>query len=209
MIKTTNLSYKYDEANAFDFPDLQCDSGEILLILGKSGIGKSTLLNLLGGLMPSKTGEVHIDQQNVSNLSKAKLDQFRGQNIGIIFQKPHFIHSISVIENLLLTQKLAKTKVDKSYCVQILDDLGIGSKAKSKIKNLSEGEKQRVSIARAVVNNPKLILADEPTSALDDENCEKVVTLLKDQAKRIGAALLVVTHDNRLKDIIDNQIILS
>ncbi len=209
MVQTHKLTYQYDGNNQFSFPDLSCASGEILLILGKSGIGKSTLLNLLGGLMPSRSGEILIDDTKISDLSLSKLDKFRGSNIGIVFQKPHFISSISVIENLLLTQKLAKVGVDKNVCLQILEDLGIAKKANAKISNLSEGEKQRVSIARAIVNKPKLILADEPTSALDDENCQKVVDLLNQQAKKIGAALMIVTHDKRLKDIIDNQIILS
>lgn len=209
MITTTDLSYQYDKDNAFRFPDISCGSGEKLLILGRSGIGKSTLLNLLGGLMPAQSGGITIDGTEISGLGSAGLDKFRGKNIGIIFQKSHFIESISVLENLLLTQKLAKAKVSASDCRELLRELNIEDKADSKIKNLSEGEKQRVSIARAIVNQPKLILADEPTSALDDDNCQKVIDLLDRQAKKIGAALLIVTHDNRLKDIIDNKIILS
>jgi len=209
MITTTDLSYQYNAENAFRFPDISCGSGEKLLILGRSGIGKSTLLNLLGGLMPAQSGEIVIDTKKISGLGSADLDRFRGKNIGIIFQKSHFIESISVLENLLLTQKLAKAKVSVSDCRELLRELNIEDKADSKIRNLSEGEKQRVSIARAIVNQPKLILADEPTSALDDDNCQKVIDLLDKQAKKIGAALLIVTHDNRLKDIIDNKIILS
>ncbi len=209
MIKTSDLTYKYPQGPQFSFPDFTCDSGEKLLILGKSGIGKSTLLNLLGGLTKAKTGKIHIDNHEVSSFSISKLDAFRGANIGIIFQKNHFISSISVLENLMLTQKLAGVKIDRKRCDQLLEELGIGNKANSKVNNLSEGEKQRVSIARAVVTNPKLILADEPTSALDDDNCQKVIELMDNQAKKVGAALLIVTHDNRLKDIIDNQIILS
>lgn len=209
MITTSNLSYKYDAQNAFEFPDIHCESGQKLLILGRSGIGKSTLLNLLGGLMPAKSGEIDIAGQKISGMGSAQLDRFRGKNIGIIFQKNHFIESISVLDNLLLTQKLAKAKVSSDDCIAILKELDIQDKAGSRIKNLSEGEKQRVSIARAIINQPKLILADEPTSALDDGNCQKVIDLLDQQAQKIGAALLIVTHDNRLKDIIDHQIVLS
>ena len=209
MIKTSDLTYQYPQGPTFSFPDFECHSGDKLLILGKSGIGKSTLLNLLGGLTKAKTGKIFIDDNEVSKYSISKLDAFRGANIGIIFQKNHFISSISVIENLLLTQKLAGIKIDRKRCKQLLEDLGIADKADKKVNNLSEGEKQRVSIARAVVTSPKLILADEPTSALDDENCQKVIDLMETQAKKVGAALLIVTHDNRLKDIIDNQIVLS
>lgn len=209
MIKTSDLNYQYDKQNAFSFPDINCGAGEILLILGKSGIGKSTLLNLLGGLMQAKSGEINIDGQDISGMGSAALDKFRGKNIGLIFQKSHFIESISVLDNLLLTQKLAKAQVSSDECLSILQELDIQEKAGSYIRNLSEGEKQRVSIARAIVNKPKLILADEPTSALDDGNCQKVVELLNKQAQKIGAALLIVTHDNRLKELIDNKIELS
>jgi len=143
------------------------------------------------------------------SLGASKLDRFRGQNIGIIFQKNHFIESLNVIENLMLSQKLAGVTIDKNFCLKTLQALNIDHKAKSKIRNLSEGEKQRVNIARAVVHKPKLVLADEPTSALDDENCAKVVDLLRNQAQEIGAALLIVTHDTRLKSIVEKQIVLS
>ncbi len=209
MIRTAELQFRYDKENAFSFPDLSCAKGEMLLILGKSGIGKSTLLNLLGGLMKPNHGSIQINETELVNLGTSTLDRFRGENIGIIFQKNHFIESLNVLENLLLSQKLAGAKVDKAFCLKTLETLNIQHKAKSKIRNLSEGEKQRVNIARAVVHKPKVVLADEPTSALDDENCAKVVELLRTQAQEIGAALLIVTHDTRLKNIVEKQIVLS
>lgn len=208
MLKTCDLKYEYKSGAKFDFPDLFCASGEILLILGQSGIGKSTLLNLLGGLMPTRKGEILIDGKNIAELSTAKLDQIRGAEVGFVFQKPHFISAITVVENLLLVQKLSKTPKNKTRCLEVLKFLGLEEKANRYINSLSEGEKQRVSIARAVINNPKIILADEPTSALDDSNCKKVVELLSGLAKDLGAALIIVTHDQRLKDLIVNQITL-
>lgn len=142
-------------------------------------------------------------------LNRKSIDKFRGQNIGIVFQKPHFIASISILQNLLLTQSLAEKPRNKTEIMAILDGLEISHRASAKPSQLSQGELQRASVARAVLNKPRVILADEPTSALDDESCEQVVELLQKTAAELGAALLIVTHDGRLKDIVEHQIILA
>ena len=209
VLKITSLKYKYPNGESFDFPDFECKEKEQLLVLGSSGVGKSTLLHLLGGLLTTKHGSIELDGQNMTKLSNKALDQFRGTNIGIIFQKNHFISSLSVLDNLLMSQYFCGGKEDEAKCKSLLDRLNIADKANKLINTLSEGQKQRVAIARAVANSPKLILADEPTSALDDDNCREVITLLEEQAELAGAALVIVTHDARLKDIIPNQITLS
>ena len=209
MISTRNLSYAYPGGQQISFPDMDCQSGNILLVLGKSGIGKTTLLHLLGGLIGIQQGEIKIGDQSVQALDDKQMDKFRGKNIGIIFQNNHFVQSLNVLENLLLSQSLAGIPVDKNLCQKWLDKLAIGPKAKSSLHQLSQGERQRVAIARALVNAPKLILADEPTSALDDENTKSVIALLQEQARELGSALIIVTHDTRLKNIISDQITLS
>lgn len=206
MLKTEGVHFRYDATNAFAFPDIRCDRKESLLILGNSGVGKSTLLHLLAGLMQPTSGSIIIDDQDITELSGAAMDRFRGDNIGIIFQKNHFVEALSVIENLTLAQYLAGANQDKSACQNLLDRLNIGRKAHQNIKTLSQGEMQRVAIARALVNGPQVIFADEPTSALDDENCQSVIELLQEQAAIAEAALVIVTHDNRLKDIMNNQV---
>lgn len=208
VLKTTSLKYKYSNGESFDFPDFECKEKEQLLILGSSGVGKSTLLHLLGGLLTTKQGSIELAGQNMTKLSNKALDQFRGTNIGIIFQKNHFISSLSVLENLLMSQYFSGGKEDEAKCKSLLERLNIEDKKDKPINTLSEGQKQRVAIARALANSPKLILADEPTSALDDDNCKEVITLLEEQAELAGAALVIVTHDARLKDIISNQITL-
>lgn len=206
MLQTKNLKFSYDGKNYLDFPDINCQRGEQWLLLGQSGSGKTTLLHLLGGLRKPRQGEILINGENTNQLSSTALDQFRGKNIGIVFQKPYFVRALTVEENLMLAQELAGQDIDKDYIFKLLNQLNVGHKFKSKTENLSEGEKQRVSIARALVNRPTVILADEPTSALDDKNCLEVIRLLEQQSKEANATLLIVTHDGRLKELIKNQI---
>jgi ABC-type lipoprotein export system ATPase subunit len=209
MLVTNNLSYTYKGSNeVLKFPDVVCETGEHWLLLGQSGSGKTTLLHLLGGLLKPKNGFVKVGKTEIQQLKTAALDSFRGQNIGIIFQKPHFVSALNVEENLQVAQFLVNKKQDKNRIKELLESVNLGHKLKSKTSDLSEGEKQRVSIARALVNRPVVILADEPTSALDDKNCAEVVKLLEKQAKEQNATLLIVTHDNRLKDYFKNQITL-
>ena len=198
MISTKSLNFKYNEEASFSFPDINLDKDENLLIIGSSGIGKTTLLHLLAGLLESNSGSITLYGQDISKLNQHQTDKFRGQNIGIVFQKPHFVNSLTVKENLQLAQYLGNKK-DQNRIIDILSSLDILDKENKKPKKLSQGEKQRASIAMAIVNSPKLILADEPTSSLDDENCDRVIKLLKKQASEFKAQLIVITHDNRLK----------
>ncbi len=198
MIITKDLKFKYNDQASFSFPDIKLAKDENLLIIGNSGIGKTTLLHLLAGLLKSNSGLINLYEQDINNLTQYQMDKFRGQNIGIVFQKPHFVNSLTVKENLQLAQYLGN-KEDKNRVIDILSSLDILDKKNKKPKKLSQGEKQRASIAMAIVNSPKLILADEPTSSLDDENCERVIRLLKKQASEFKAQLIVITHDNRLK----------
>jgi ABC-type lipoprotein export system ATPase subunit len=209
MISTQNLKYTYSGGTLLEFPDFSCDAKDVMLILGTSGVGKTTLLHLLGGILTTQQGSIRINGTEINKLSGAALDKFRGQNVGIVFQQNHFVHSVNVLENVLLAQSMAGNPKDKNQCMTLLERLNIGHKAKKSIRNLSEGEKQRVAIARALINSPRLILADEPTSALDDANCNEVLLLLEEQAKAVGSALIIVTHDTRLKDKIAHRIILQ
>ena len=206
MVKINGLTYNYSSEVQLKFPDFSLSKGEQALILGQSGCGKTTLLHLLSGLLKPNSGDVDVENENISKMSGATLDNFRGANIGIVFQTPHFIEALTVKENLTLTQTLAGKSKNVAKIKSLLTDLGVESKLNSKLNALSVGEKQRVSIARALINSPALILADEPTSALDDKNCDAVLTLVREQAKKHNSTLLIVTHDNRLKDQFDKRI---
>ncbi len=208
MLQTQSLEYSYDGQEFLKFPDIACQKGEQWLLLGKSGSGKTTLLHLLGGLRKPQRGQVVVDGTALDSLSGAGLDQFRGKHIGIVFQQPHFVRSLSVLENMQLAQYLAGEPTSKDRISQLLDRLNIGHKLDDRPDQLSQGEQQRLAIARALVNRPTVILADEPTSALDDENCEEVVQLLERQAQEEQATLMIVTHDGRLKERFEHQILL-
>ena len=196
MIVTKSLEFSYDNNFIFKFPNINLKSTENLLILGNSGIGKSTLLHNLAGILRPKSGTINIFNNDISKFSEYELDKFRGENIGIIFQKPHFVNSLTVGENLELAQFLGRN--NRGDIKLTLESLKILDKINKKPKELSHGEKQRVSIAIAIINSPKLILADEPTSSLDDSNCANVINILKEQALKYAAQLVVITgghHD--------------
>ena len=205
MIKTESLKFSYDGKKYFEFPDINLDSGENLLIIGNSGIGKTTLLHLLAGILKPESGLINVSGIDISKFSDTELDKFRGDNIGIVFQKPHFISSLTINENLKLAQYLSPSKTSGD-AKKILESLNIKDKYQQKPNQLSEGEKQRASIALALINSPSLILADEPTSSLDDFNCDNVIKLLKKQAKNHKAQLIVITHDARLKKHFKNNL---
>lgn len=171
-----------------------------MLILGKSGTGKSTLLHLLSGLIKPNSGDVVIDGMNINSYSDRALDKFRGEKIGLVFQKAHFVKSLSLKENLLLAQKLGGLKQDSKAIETTLESLNIADKINKRASEISVGEQQRASIARAILTKPSLILADEPTSALDDENAFNVANLLKKNADECNASLIIVTHDQRIKE---------
>ncbi len=206
MLVTQSLYFAYSSDTEFHFPDISLQEGDNLLVLGQSGVGKTTLLHLIAGLLQPKSGNIELRGTVIHELSSGKLDRFRGRNIGLVFQRPHFVQALSLRENLSLVQYLAGKPHDKMRINEVLKSLGIEGKGENKPYSLSQGEQQRAAIALAVINSPQLILADEPTSSLDDTNCTKVTTLLKEQAAETGAQLVIITHDQRLKDQFENTL---
>ncbi len=208
MLEASHLKYKYTSGVTLSFPSIEVTSGDSLLILGNSGSGKTTFLQLLAGIRKPTQGQIVFDGISLDSMSASTLDKFRGRNIGIVFQQPYFIDALTVEENMMASCYFSSMKRDDQRGVQLLDRLNIRQKAKSSPRQLSVGEQQRVGIALALINQPKLILADEPTSALDDNNAQAVLNLLREEADRLGSALIIVTHDKRLKDNIEQTITL-
>lgn len=202
MVQTSNLMYQYPGSIPIPFPDLRVEAGQALLIYGESGCGKTTLLHLLAGLRRPTSGQVIIRGDKFSDLSSPGMDQFRGRNIGIVYQQSYFIESLSILDNLLVSPYAA----GKSKAKDIANRLDIGGLLFRYPNQLSVGQQQRAAIARAVMNGPKLMLADEPTSALDNKNCSQVIDLLLEEAAANDAALIIVTHDDRLRAEISNCI---
>lgn len=209
MIRTSDLTYAYSGGSDISFPAIDIAQGAHYLILGTSGSGKTTLLHLLSGLLAPKQGTVQVQDTEINTLSGSKLDAFRGKHIGVVFQVPHFLAALTVSENLQIAQKLPGNAIDKKRIEQVLTQLNLGHKLNALPSNLSQGEKQRVSIARAIINKPAVIFADEPTAALDDKNTQEVTNILKETALENNATLIIVTHDNRLKTAFENKIILG
>ena len=206
MLKTERLSFSYNSSHIFTFPDILLQQGEDLLILGDSGVGKTTLIQILSGLLSPQSGFVEMNGTRFQNLSSKSLDQFRGSQIGMVFQKSHFVRNLSILDNLLLSLYLSNKLQDKKRAINLLQEIGLADKLNNMPDELSQGEQQRAAIATALIKKPDLILADEPTSSLDDNNCQKIITLLKDQASLTNAKLIIITHDQRLKDQFNTSI---
>lgn len=206
MISTKNITFSYNKDQTFIMPDLFCQAGSTILVTGNSGKGKTTYLHILAGLLQPNSGEIVIDNKEITHLKGSKADKFRGKNIGVVFQKSHFIASLSVLENLEMASWLATGKKHKIRAKELLQKLDISEQAHKLPSQLSVGQQQRVSIARALMNEPKVLLADEPTSSLDDKNADNVIELLETLSKEYKTALIIVTHDNRIKEKFTNQI---
>jgi putative ABC transport system ATP-binding protein len=180
-----------------------------MAVLGPSGCGKTTFLHLLAGLIRPSVGSIRVLDQDLSALSGAQLDRFRGQHLGMVFQRFHLLPALTVLENIALAQRLARVPVNTAAIGILLGQLGINEIASQRPSTLSQGQAQRVAIARALVHNPGLVIADEPTSALDNQNAESAIRLLRESAVAIGAALIVVTHDERIRGSLERELELA
>ncbi|MGB0977893.1 MAG: ATP-binding cassette domain-containing protein [Croceimicrobium sp.] len=202
VLQSSNLKFAYSQSASFDFPDIAIQPGEAALLLGPSGSGKSTLLNLLAGLNAPQAGSISINGIDLQSLGERKKELFRAKNIGLVFQRSFFLPYLSLSENLKLASRYQGNKIDNEQIAHLFEQLQIRHLSNKKPNECSLGEQQRASIARALIQNPSLILADEPSSALDDYNASKVADLLLSVCQKFDSALLVVTHDQRLKSLI-------
>ena len=180
--------------------------GEAALLTGPSGSGKTTLLLAIAGLARRHAGRATVGGIDLHDLPPARRDRFRGRSIGFVFQDLHLVTGLSALDNVLLAPYAAGAPQDRARALALLGELGLGGLAHAAAARLSRGQAQRVAIARAVLQKPKLILADEPTASLDDEAAAAVCDLLLAAAAANGAALVIATHDRRLRERIARQV---
>ncbi|RXK17436.1 ABC transporter ATP-binding protein [Macrococcus sp. DPC7161] len=201
-IKHLNKTFKTktDTTEVFNDINLTVNDGELICLYGPSGSGKSTLLTIIGALQQSTSGQVIIDNKDLSQLSDAELTQLRLSDIGFIFQASHLIPYINVKDQLMYVAQLDKQSKSNASkkADQLLEAFGLSHRAKEYPKNLSGGEKQRTAIARAFMNEPSLILADEPTASLDFERAIQVIETIQKRVKETQTSCIIITHDTRI-----------
>ncbi|MCM1131523.1 MAG: ABC transporter ATP-binding protein [Roseburia sp.] len=186
--------------NALDNINLSLEEGKFVVILGPSGAGKSTLLNMIGGLDNPTSGSIIVNGLDISNLKENELSEYRAKTVGFIFQFYNLIPTLTVYENVALIKEIVKEALDPK---QMLDEVGLLDHMKNFPNELSGGEQQRVSIARALTKNPKILLCDEPTGALDSETGKMVLKLLLKMAKEYGKTIVIVTHNQNIAKLAD------
>ena len=201
MLICENLSFSIDGHKLFSNINLNIENQKDLLITGPSGIGKTTLLSILCGLQKPTAGKVLYDDINLYNLIENKIDYFRGDKLGIVFQNFNLINAFTIKQNLELG-KTTQGSGDKNL-YDLLQRVGLADKSHIKVSKLSVGEKQRLAVARAFIGNPKWIFCDEPTSSLDDKNAEIISQFIKDESTRCKASLILITHDKRVQSILN------
>ena len=201
-IKVNNVSKIYGkdelEVKALDNVSFEIEKGEFVVILGSSGAGKSTLLNILGGMDVATKGEYVLDSKSVTSFKEKDLQEFRRENIGFVFQFYNLLNNLTAVENVEIAASLVKNPLDSK---EVLNKVGLNDRMYNFPSKLSGGEQQRVSIARAIVKNPKLLLCDEPTGALDSKTGTKIIKLLYELSIKMGTTIIIVTHNSSLAQI--------
>jgi putative ABC transport system ATP-binding protein len=209
MLKTRELTRSFGSGEALvravDGVSLDVREGELVLIMGPSGSGKTTLLTMLGGLLRPTSGTIEIEGRDIGAMPASALADLRRHVVGFIFQSFNLWESLSVLENVELALNIAGItgREARERAHRLLEDRGLGPRAAFRSRDLSGGEKQRLSIARALANEPRIILADEPTANLDSYHGRDIMRLLRDIAKSGGKAVLVVSHDQRIREVAD------
>ena len=201
ILQTNNLTKVYDaevKVEALVDVNFNLSKGDLVAIIGDSGSGKSTFLHLLAGVDKPSSGDIFIEDKNITKLNKEDLTIFRRRNIGVIYQFFNLIPNINVKKNILLPILLDDKKVDQEYFDEILSILGIKDKLNRFPRELSGGEQQRVAIARSLITRPAIVLADEPTGNLDRKNSEDIISLFKLVNQRLNSTIIIITHDEKV-----------
>lgn len=191
------------EINALDGVNFSIDKGELVIIVGASGAGKSTILNILGGMDSSTDGTVLVDSKNISNYNEKELTKYRRHDIGFVFQFYNLVQNLTAIENVELATQICKNPLNPK---QVIESVGLNHRKDNFPSQLSGGEQQRVAIARALAKNPKLLLCDEPTGALDYNTGKSILKVLQDTNKTLGVTVIIITHNMAIAPMGDKVI---
>ena len=209
MLTIQNLrkTFSNSENEKFDIiniPFFEMNNNEQIAIIGESGSGKSTFLNLISGIVSSESGEILFNGTNITKLTGSKMDKFRAKNFGYVFQTFNLLQGFTALENVMLGMMFCG-KADKNRSLSALDKVGLSKRINNKPSELSVGEQQRVAVARAIVNSPGMILADEPTANLDRKNSGMVIELIKELCSMEKIALILVSHESDITDKFKNK----
>lgn len=208
MIDLKGITKSFGNLQVLKGIDLHVDKGEIISIVGPSGAGKTTLLQIIGTLLAPDSGDVAIDGIDVSSMKSSRLSRFRNEHIGFVFQFHQLLPEFTAFENVLIPAYIGKRPVKEArqHARELLDFMGLSERADHKPNELSGGEKQRVAVARALINNPAVVLADEPSGSLDSKNKTELHKLFLDLRKQFGQTFVIVTHDEQLAAVTDRII---
>ena len=207
MLICENLSFSIDGHKLFSNINFKIKNEKDLLITGPSGIGKTTLLSILCGLQQPTAGNIFYNDICLYNLAENKIDEFRGNQLGIVFQNFNLINTFTIKQNLQLANTALDLK-DNDHMYDLLQRVGLANKSHVTVSKLSIGEKQRVAIARAFIGKPKWVFCDEPTSSLDDNNTDMIIQLIKEECQRYKSSLILITHDKRIQSLLNfNEIL--
>jgi len=205
MLQATGIHKHYDNLEVLKGVDINVSKGEIVSIVGSSGAGKSTLLHILGTLDKADSGKINLNGQYIGALNGNKLSAFRNKHIGFVFQFHHLLPEFTALENVCIPGWIAGTKKKDvlAKAEKLLQTLGLADRLENKPQQLSGGEQQRVAVARALINDPSIVLADEPTGNLDSANARELHQLFIDLRKQLGQTFLIVTHNEELAKMSD------
>lgn len=211
MIQAIDITKNYGDLQVLKGINLQIEQGEVISIIGPSGAGKTTLLQILGTLDNADSGSILFNGVDICKLSQKELARFRNENIGFVFQFHQLLPEFTALENVMIPAYIKSTGKKnlietKNHAMELLDMLGLKDRAEHKPSELSGGEKQRVAVARAMINNPSVILADEPSGSLDSKHKQELHQLFFDLRDKLGQTFVIVTHDNELASITDRTI---
>jgi len=213
-LRIENLKKRYVAPDGSAVPVIDVESfdladGEQVALVGGSGTGKTTLLHLIAGILTPDSGRIVISGVDVAQLAEAQRDVFRGHSIGYVFQTHHLLGGFTALENVLLGMSFTGRPHDPNWARHLLEEVGLSDRLNYKPEKLSVGQQQRVAVARALANRPKLVLADEPTGALDPRNAQSVLELIRKLCSEVGASLLLVSHDPAISSRLSRAVSLA